>query len=109
MSDFFKNKCEVVRDLIPLYTDKGTAPETAALISRHISECHSCHEYFKRVKKCRQKNRDFSDVVGIPDYQGFLKKLRRRRIAEDVLFSALVVSLVTNIAYLCLPDSDDKK
>lgn len=34
--------CAVVRDLLPLYTEKLTCPETARLVEEHLEECGPC-------------------------------------------------------------------
>ena len=105
MADYFENKCEVVRDLLPIYADHGTSAETSKLIAEHLEACPACRDYLRHIKSYHLRNRDFSDVVGIPDYRGFLKRLRRRRMAETVLFAALIGSIAANVALLCLADT----
>lgn len=39
-----KNECSVVSDLLPLYAEGLTSPETADFVREHISSCASCRE-----------------------------------------------------------------
>ena len=38
--------CSVVRDLIAMYADRETSPETSEIIKNHLNECPDCREYY---------------------------------------------------------------
>ena len=40
-------KCEIIRDLIPLYLDKGCSEESRKLVEDQLSECSECRKYMK--------------------------------------------------------------
>lgn len=42
--------CSIVRDLLPLYTDGLTAPETDSFIRRHLRECPECAKILARLQ-----------------------------------------------------------
>ena len=39
-----KMKCEVVRDLLPLYVDGVVSEESRKMIEEHLEECDDCRE-----------------------------------------------------------------
>ena len=93
MTDFFYKKCEVVRDLLPIYADHGTSPETTSLVAQHIAKCDSCSKYLGYIRKNNEKKRAEIKAEITPDYLNFMKALKRRRkFGSAVIASALVVS-----------------
>ena len=40
-------KCEIIRDLIPLYLDKVCSEDSRKLVEDHLSECSECRKYMK--------------------------------------------------------------
>ena len=93
MTDFFYKKCEVVRDLLPIYADHGTSPETTSLVAQHIAKCEACSKYLGYIRKNNEKKRAEIKAEITPDYLNFMKALKRRRkFGNAVIASALVVS-----------------
>lgn len=93
MTDFFNKKCEVVRDLLPIYADHGTSPETTALVAQHVAKCESCSKYLGYIRKSNEKKRAEIKAELTPDYLDFMRALRRRRkFGKAVVTSVAVVS-----------------
>ena len=44
-------KCNIILDLLPLYTDGMTSDVTDAVIEEHLKECESCNKTLKVLKK----------------------------------------------------------
>ena len=44
-------KCEVIRDLIPLYDEKLCSPESAAMVEEHIKTCPDCRALLEPLPK----------------------------------------------------------
>ena len=40
-------KCEIIRDLIPLYCDGICSDETKAAVEEHIAHCENCGKLFQ--------------------------------------------------------------
>ena len=40
-------KCEIIRDLIPLYLDKVCSEDSRKLVEEHLAECSECRKYIK--------------------------------------------------------------
>ena len=93
MTDFFNKKCEVVRDLLPIYADHGTSPETTSLIAQHISKCESCSRYLGYIRKSNAKKRDEIKSEINPDYLRFLNAVKRRRkFGNAIVLSSMLIS-----------------
>lgn len=93
MTDFFNRKCEVVRDLLPIYADHGTSPETTALVAQHIAKCESCSKYLGYIRKSNEKKRAEIKAEVTPDYLNFMKALKRKRKIENIVnVSVLIIS-----------------
>ena len=37
-------KCEIIRDLIPLYLDKVCSEDSRKLVEEHLAECSECRK-----------------------------------------------------------------
>ena len=53
--------CEIVKDLVALYTDNSANPKTVAEIEEHLSQCEDCANYYKRYQKINEKSPVLSD------------------------------------------------
>ena len=42
--------CAVVRDLLPLYAEKMTEPETQKLMEEHLESCPDCREELSQIE-----------------------------------------------------------
>ena len=43
-----KVSCDVIRDLLPLYTDQAASADTVALVEEHLASCPACREELRR-------------------------------------------------------------
>ena len=37
-----KVSCDVIQDLLPLYTDQAASADTVALVEEHLASCPAC-------------------------------------------------------------------
>uniref|UniRef100_UPI003FF018E3 zf-HC2 domain-containing protein n=1 Tax=Dysosmobacter welbionis TaxID=2093857 RepID=UPI003FF018E3 len=44
-----KVSCDVIRDLLPLYTDQAASADTVALVEEHLASCPACREELGRL------------------------------------------------------------
>lgn len=43
-------ECNVIQDLLPLYIEQLTSPETAKLVKKHLDTCSECRELYEQMK-----------------------------------------------------------
>lgn len=89
-------KCEVIRDLLPLYVDGVVSEESRKLIEEHLSECADCREY------CSMLQEEFPDAeeMQFADETASLKRIKRKIMLNRVL--AIMITIGFAIAALAV-------
>ncbi|MBQ8136097.1 MAG: zf-HC2 domain-containing protein, partial [Clostridia bacterium] len=85
-----KLPCAAVRDLLPLYAEKMTEPETRALIEAHLQECPAC-----RKKLAELENASSPAIDTAAPLRSVKKEIRRRR-----WYAALTAALLVFVSIL---------
>lgn len=81
-------KCQIIQDLLPMYCDKLTSPESNEEIEKHFRDCEECTRIYENM--CHKEE---SVIDSDKDIQP-LKKVKRKniiRIIISVLVSAVVL------------------
>ncbi len=90
-------KCEVVKDLLPLYAEDLCAAETAKELETHMEQCQECSAKLKQYKRGMQKEQELrteqnkTDNIAEVD---FLKKFRIRNIVRMLSIIVLTILLL---------------
>lgn len=105
MKDFFKNKCNIVRDILPLYADDSCSRQTREQIGIHLITCKECREYYKEIKSYHEKVSE--DVIPPSDKQfgEVMNRLRRRKIVRRSFVTASIITSLAINAVLLLNDN----
>ena len=103
-SDYMK--CNIVRDLLPLYCDKLTSADSNEEIEKHLHECEACNTVYESMNKKE-------DDIKIPDKDVKPLKKAKKRItlrAFAIFFGALTVLAVAFVFLFVgvIPISSDK-
>ena len=88
-----KLPCAVVRDLLPLYAEKMTEPETQSLIEEHLQDCPECQ------KRYAEMDVHESGTVDTASGLRTLKREIRRRRWWTALAAGLIVFVCIVISY----------
>lgn len=92
-------KCEVVRDLIPMYIDKTASDETCEQVESHLAECDECRRYCDACIRADKKERNLSkktleramkdvgaDISQLDQQYAVLsKKIKLRKIRQTII------------------------
>lgn len=89
-------KCEIVRDLIPLYDEKLCSDESAALVEEHLKTCDACKALLEKLPKTEPPK---ADENAIKPFVKVNRRLRKRVIALIALGAALLAILIP-VGYL---------
>ena len=92
-----KLPCAVVRDLLPLFAEKMTEPETQTLIEEHMRECPECREKYAEIEAGSMDQAE--TVMNTTAPLRTLKKEIHRRKWYAALIAGLLV-LVIAITYV---------
>lgn len=89
-------KCEVVRDLLPLYDEKLCSVESAALVEEHIKTCAACKGLLEKLPKTEPPR---ADTDALKPFVKVKRRLRARIIALIALGVVLLAVLIP-VGYL---------
>ena len=89
-------KCEVVRDLLPLYDEKLCSTESAALVEEHINNCAACKGILEALPKTELPK---TDTNALKPFEKVKRRLRARIIGLIVLGVVLLAVLIP-VGYL---------
>ncbi len=84
--------CSIVKDLLPLYAEKLTAPETCEFIEAHIKTCPECRAALAELSAPAQSTLPAEEAAA--PLKTVKKKLRRKRLliaAGAVLATAVLL------------------
>lgn len=93
-------QCNLVGDLLPLYIDGLTSPESASLIEAHLAECGDCRQRLEQMRV---------PVEGAPvggDYKAAVKQQKRRLLRRTVLWSLAALAAGALVCLLILWKQD---
>ena len=73
-------ECYVLQDLLPLYAEQLTAPETSADVQAHLDACEKCAQIYARMKSPAPE-------VAAPEDIKPLKKVKQRSRVKIIVLS----------------------
>lgn len=92
-----KLPCAVVRDLLPLFAEKMTEPETQTLIEEHMQECSECRNKYAEIENGGITAEE-ATVNTLAPLETLKKAIRRRKWYTAVIVGLVV--LVIAIVYV---------
>lgn len=82
------NKCNIIRDILPLYAENMVSADTAAFVEEHLKGCEACRKEFEQCKEPKKE-------TNLP-----LLKLRRKmkikKIQTIALTAVFVIALLVS-------------
>ena len=104
------NKCNVIKDILPLYAEDMVSTDTREFVSEHLEHCTECHAEFERM---RNSTKFIPDIdTNIVPLKRIKKDLFIRRL-QTIFFTAILACAIVMIAFGVLtaprffPYSDD--
>ncbi len=93
------NKCNIVKDLLPLYADNICSEDSREMVAEHLSSC----------KECKQELEDYRYNTGIGDESeideikavaDFSKKLKKRNLTKIIVSVVLSLAVIVSAGYI---------
>ncbi len=100
------SNCNIVRDLLPLYLDGETSPESTEMIKSHLAECDECHKYFRNYNRFPVSMQEAASH-GKYHYSAIARRIRRRNTLQLSAVCAAFLFLGYFIGHILF--SNDKK
>lgn len=80
-----KLSCNMVRDLVAVYTDGAASEDTRRAVGAHLESCPACARYYHdyaRVARTRRASGARPSGGTESGYRALSERLRRRRVQE---------------------------
>ena len=95
-----KMDCEVIRDLLPLYTDGVCSEQSRGMVEEHLGECEACRGLLEKLKTTEIENDLQNEKTAVIEY-GARRFKRRSAIVGSVISGIfmipILVTLIMNI------------
>lgn len=92
-----KKRCEITKDLLPLYADEICSDASAEFVKEHLNECEDC----------RQELESYRYNTGLPErgeekeaFASFSKKIKKRTLLKIVVSVVLCLTVIASAAYV---------
>ena len=96
-----QKKCELTKDLLPLYADEICSESTKAFVEEHLKECEDC----------RSELEAYRYNTGLPEqgeknaFLDFSKKLKKRNLAKVIISVVIILAVISaSAAVLLIPE-----
>lgn len=91
-------KCEVVRDLLPLYDEKLCSPESAALVDEHIKTCAACQSLLEDLPKTELPKAAPNEIKPFVK----IKRRLRARVIGLIVLGVVLLAVLIPVGYLTI-------
>lgn len=85
-------RCEIVQDLLPLYTEKMVSPYTAQEVNSHLAGCPECSAKFKEMSAAAPNVQMRMDTA--QQFVNYQKKTKKKTILPVIIIAAIVTFLI---------------
>ncbi len=75
-------RCEIVRDLMPLYIDKLTSEVTNEMIEEHLKGCESCQKFYEEMSGEMKTELKESIKPKEKEKLNYLKRIKKRTMLQ---------------------------
>lgn len=95
-----KNKCNIIKDILPLYTENLVSEDTRIFIEEHIEECRDCKRELENI----QKSDKLTENISIVPLKKIKKKMLYKRLQSIILTAAIVFTfLISAFSFFTAP------
>ena len=88
-------KCEVIRDLMPLYLDECCSEGSRELVEEHLKECDSCRKMAEQMRK--------ELIVGTEEKQENLREEELLQTGKEVIRTEIREDYLEHIIWMDIP------
>lgn len=89
-------KCEVIRDLIPLFDEKLCSPESADLVAEHIKTCADCKALLEKLPKTELPKAAPGEIKPFVK----VKRKLRQRVIGLISLGVVLLAVLIPVGYL---------
>ena len=98
------SKCDLIRDLLPLYVDGAASQESAQVVEEHVAQCPDCRQALEDMRAPTPPPAPAQEDMSFAAALGQLRKTRGWRRAKYILLgmaaAAVLLILAVSLKYL---------
>lgn len=88
------NKCNIIKDILPLYIEDMVSTDTREFVSEHLEHCEKCQAEFERMRKPA----DFIPDTDIVPLKRIKKDLFIKRL-QTIFFTAILACAIVAVVF----------
>lgn len=88
------NKCDLIRDLLPLYVDGAASKESARAVEAHVATCYECRRALQDMRAPTPLPAPDEEDMSFAVSLGQLRKMRVKRRAKYILLGIVVAAVL---------------
>ena len=82
------SKCDLIRDLLPLYVDGAASKESARAVEEHVATCYECRRALQDMRAPNPLPAPVVEDVNFAAALGQLRKMRAKRRAKYICWAS---------------------
>ncbi len=96
-----QKRCDITKDLLPLYADELCSQSTRGFVEEHLAECEDCREELEAYRY----NTGLPEPIEKDVFIGFSKKMKKRNLKKIIISVVFVVAvLLSASAAILIPE-----
>lgn len=100
------NKCDLIRDLLPLYVDGAASKESARAVEAHVATCYECRRALQDMRAPTPLPAPVVEDVNFAAALGQLRKMRAKRRAKYILLGIVVAAVLFALGMVLFPSTE---
>lgn len=97
------SKCDLIRDLLPLYVDGAASEESAHKVKEHVAQCPECRRALEDMRAPTPPPAPVAEDVNFAAALGQLRKTRGWRRAKYILLGIVVAAALFALGITLFP------
>ena len=96
-----KDVCNIVQDLLPLYSDEVCSEDSRNLVEEHVKECEACQDFLKKLKKEEACDGvESEDIKELKKIQGKWKRGHKKALIKGFLIAMCICAILSGAIYM---------
>ena len=92
------DKCNLIKDILPLYVEDMVSADTREFVSEHLEHCAECHAEFERMQKATKFIPDTDPDTDIVPLKRVKRDLFIKRL-QTICFTAILACAIVTIVF----------
>lgn len=88
------DKCDVVRDLLPIYVDDVCSDESRRIVSEHLESCAECRQFYENMSKHIESEVSDTELDSKQAFRAIKKKWYLKAGIIALYFLPVIISIV---------------